>query len=147
MPKTEQAPEPIPDFFWIFPTVPVRPQDQLFHFWQALQRGKEALYHRAYAELCEAVTGKQPSDPPPDEETFAKQVEEFLEANRDKAKEAICVQFGYCEKMKSFGYFAIPIPLLLMLTMALFDALGAFGLASTTWAVTKGMLDKFCECS
>ena len=138
MSDTDGAPEQEPN-----------PQTFLDMGSQEIQFDEEAarklIYKQAYLESCFAVTGKAPDDEPPDEETYKKQFMEFLTKNRDRVHAEVCVKLDWCGFQKKHKPWLIPIPMILALSLFFAD-LAAGGLATATWASTKGMLDWFCEC-
>jgi len=111
-----------------------------------IELAREEIYHAAYYELCEAVTGKAPDGDPPDEETFKQQVLDFLNSRRDEFHERICVKLKWCQRRKEFGTSMVPIPWFLYVIGFLVDA-KSFGLAGFTWGMTTDLFDKFCKCN
>ncbi len=120
--------------------------DQFSHEVLQLEQAKAMLYKQAYQELCLSVTGDAPSDEPPDESEFSKSVLKFLNKNRDRAYEEICVKFNYCAKRKQYQYWTIPIPFFLLLIAYLAELGLTGGMASASWLTLSGTLDAFCEC-
>tara|TARA_R110002072_G_scaffold211424_2_gene368967 strand:- start:140 stop:586 length:447 start_codon:yes stop_codon:yes gene_type:complete len=126
------------------------PNEALGHEFEA---GQRLVYEAAYAELCPLVTGKEPTDPPPDEEEFKQRVLEFLERNRDEWERRICSDLKYCEIRKKYGHFVTPVFFLFKLTALICDLCGLAGvatkgsmLASSFWLMSQKLLDKFCGC-
>lgn len=107
------------------------------------QAGHSLLYHNAYIELAKAVTGRDPKPEPPDEKDFIKTLEKYLEENRERAYEAICIKFDYCKRRKKWGD---SWPLFLAVVVWLFD-LKSGGVASASWILGTRKLDKFCGCN
>lgn len=115
--------------------------------WQQTAEAKQRLYEQAYRELAMTITGKAPADPPPDEDSFLQMVTEHLERNRDKIHDRVCVKMQYCAVMQRNDWWAFSIPLMVSVATVLFEVLGGFGIVSTTWLFSKGVLDRFCGCN
>jgi len=87
----------------------------------AIENARLHIYHAAYYELCETITGKAPSDEPPDEEEFKQQVLEYLKNRRDEFHKKICVDLKWCEQRRKFGTAMVPVPWLMWVIGFLID--------------------------
>lgn len=107
---------------------------------------KDLLYHYAYFELCETVTGQPPSIDLPPEAWFRDQVKRVLVQQQKRLHHRICVELRYCERRRKTRYFSLPLPLSFGIIGALFDAGISCGLISLSWMTTAKLLDEFCDC-
>jgi len=110
------------------------------------QAARDLIYKQAYFELCFPITGKMPSEEPPDEEAFRVQVLKYLEKHRERVHNVVCVNMKWCEIRKKHDLLFLPMPLLIALALFLAD-LSVGGIPSATWMASTGLLDRFCECA
>jgi hypothetical protein len=108
--------------------------------------GGQRLYAQAYAELCEAVTGKAPSPAPPPEEEFKEQVRAFFKKHHDSLHKRICVDLKYCENSKKLETLPKALQGLILLATILTDFAVLAGTVSASWLVLSGLLDELCQC-
>jgi hypothetical protein len=116
----------------------------------ALVRSRIHLYQAAYYDLLPMLEGKvvpAPPAPPENEQEFIERVTEFLDKNRDRAYEAICIRMKYCERKKKLDEWTLSLPLIYAIAIYLFDWGAASGIPGALWITTTKMLDKFCDCS
>lgn len=106
---------------------------------------RRMIYFCAYRELA-PIMGEQVVAFPPPEDDFKVRFANYLERNRERLYEQICVKFDYCRKRREYASRGRLFAFLIALAVLLFD-LKTGGLATAMWVVTTGELDRFCGCA
>ncbi len=103
------------------------------------------IYNYAYHELCEPITGKKPSKEPPPEHDFKVRVLQYINENREKMYQKICIEFNYCERRRNAKNMSGFINGLAALLETLLEST-TIGAGSAIWFMSTSMLDELCKC-
>jgi hypothetical protein len=112
---------------------------------QLLAVAREEMYRGAYFALCEIVTGEKPDNNPPPEDEFKKKVSRYIQQNKKRLHDEICVKFQWCEKRKRYKN-ANRLLIYLVTVVAFFADLKSGGMVTASWMIITGQLDELCGC-